>query len=77
MAIVGYTDHEMVKLLLKTQKRVSNSSSDHKPRSFPFMPFKDSDVLDPTLEPSYSYLSGNEQHMENGIHRRYTFVLLL
>ncbi|VDI06288.1 Hypothetical predicted protein [Mytilus galloprovincialis] len=62
-----HIDQEMVKPLLKSKKRVSNSSADHEPLS---SPFKDSDVLDPTFEPSSSDLSENEEDMENGNHRR-------
>ncbi|CAG2218817.1 unnamed protein product [Mytilus edulis] len=62
-----HIDQEMVKPLLKSKKRVSNSSADHEPLS---SPFKDSDVLDPTFEPSSSDMSENEQDMENGNHRR-------
>ena len=69
-----HIDQEMVKPLLKSKKRVSNSSADYEPLS---SPFKDSDVLDPTFEPSSSDMSENEQDMENGNHRRYAFVLLL
>ncbi|CAC5422653.1 unnamed protein product [Mytilus coruscus] len=60
-----HIDQEMVKPLLKSQKRVSNSSAE--PLS---SPFKDSDVLDPTFEPTSSDLSENEQDMENDNHRR-------
>lgn len=63
-----HIDQELAKPLLKTQKRRSNSCGEEDPMS---SPFKDSDVFDPTYEPTMSSDSSeNEQEIENN-HQRY------